>query len=97
MDTSEFLIRSSINKAQELGIKIPTEPSVYVLDTALFLIRCLFALSPYILPKETLQSPLFDIASKFVIAMPLYSSFPQTGLKPNLLQSEVLPDIIEEP
>lgn len=97
MEPSELLIRSSINKAQELGIKIPTEPSIIVLDTALFLIRCLFALGPYILPEETIRSPLFDIASKFVITMPLYCSFPQTGLKPSLLQSEALPDIIEEP
>lgn len=97
MNDAEFLIRSTIIKAQEFGIKIPTEPSVFVLDTALLMIRCLFALGPYILPKETIQSPLFDIASKFVISMPLYCSFPQTGFKPSLLQSEALPDIIEEP
>jgi hypothetical protein len=97
MNNNELLIRSTINKAQEMGIKIPTEPSVIVLDTALFLIRCLFALGPYILPQETIRSPIFDIASKFVITMPLYCSFPQIGLKPSLLQSEALPDIIEEP
>jgi hypothetical protein len=97
MNETEYLLRSTISKLDSIGLKLPTEPSVMALDLGLFLLRCLFAIGPYVLPNDTVQSPMFEIASKILITMPLYCSFPQTGLKPSLLQSEVMPDIIEEP
>ena len=97
MNDQELIIRYSLSKLENMGIRIPTDWTIYGFDLAILLLKFLFITGDYILPPSTTQSIFYNIASKAIITMPMPSWWDSFNAKQSFLHDPISPDIIEEP